>query len=98
MGNVLPAAVVTALSVAIYGMFLAIIIPPTRKSRILAGLVAVSFAASYAASKLLPALTGGTKTVILTVGLSALAALLFPLKDEAGTPEAPEAREKEAEA
>ena len=47
---------------------------------------------------LLPALTGGTKTVILTVGLSALAALLFPLKDEAGTPEAPEAREKEAEA
>ena len=41
---------------------------------------------------------GGTKTVILTVGLSALAALLFPLKDEAGTPEAPEAREKEAEA
>lgn len=98
MGNVLPAAVVTALSVAIYGMFLAIIIPPTRKSRILAGLVAVSFAASYAASKLLPSLTGGTKTVILTVGLSALAALLFPLKDEAGTPEAPEAREKEAEA
>ena len=98
MGNVLPAAVVTALSVAIYGMFLAIIIPPTRKSRILAGLVVVSFAASYAASKLLPSLTGGTKTVILTVGLSALAALLFPLKDEAGTPEAPEAREKEAEA
>ena len=46
----------------------------------------------------LPAQNGGTKTVILTVGLSALAALLFPLKDEAGTPEAPEAREKEAEA
>ena len=77
-----PAAVVTALSVAIYGMFLAIIIPPTRKSKILAGLVAVSFAASWVAARLIPSLTGGTKTVILTVGLSALAAILFPIKDE----------------
>ena len=39
MGNVLPANVVSALSVGLYGMFLAIIIPPARKSRVIAALV-----------------------------------------------------------
>ena len=81
-GNVLPGNVVTALSVAIYGMFLAIIIPPTRKSRNLAGLVAAAFASSFAAGRLVPSLSDGMRTVLLTVGLSAAAALLFPLKDE----------------
>ena len=81
-GNILPANVVTALSVAIYGMFLAIIIPPARKNKIVAGLVIVSFAFSFAANRLLPSLSEGMWTVILTVGLSAVAAALFPRKDE----------------
>lgn len=46
MGNILPANVVSALSVGLYGMFIAIIIPPARKSKIVAGVVAVSMAAS----------------------------------------------------
>ena len=81
-GNILPANVVTALSVAIYGMFLAIIIPPARKNKIVAGLVIVSFAFSFAANRMLPSLSEGMRTVILTVGLSAVAAALFPRKDE----------------
>ena len=80
-GNVLPAEVVTALSVAIYGMFLAIIIPPARKNRIVAGLVLAAFAFSFAASRLLPGLSEGMRTVILTVTLSAAAACLFPVSD-----------------
>ena len=36
-GNLMPWRLVSAFSVALYGMFLAIIIPPARKSRILAG-------------------------------------------------------------
>ena len=47
MGNVLPANVVSALSVGLYGMFLAIIIPPTRTNHVLAGLVPVSMAISW---------------------------------------------------
>ncbi len=81
-GNVLPGNVVTALSVAIYGMFLAIIIPPARKSAAVAGLVAVSFLCSFGAARLLPDLSEGTRTVILTVALSAAAAVLFPRRDE----------------
>ena len=48
MGNVLPKSAVSALSVAIYGMFLAIIIPPSKKDRVVGMLVAVSFALSFA--------------------------------------------------
>ncbi len=81
-GSILPGSVVTALGAAIYGMFLAIIIPPTRKSRILSGLVLLSFLCSFAAARLLPSLSEGTRTVILTVGLSAAAAALFPRKEE----------------
>ena len=80
-GNVLPQGVGTALSVAIYGMFLAIIIPPARKNRVLFGLVAAAFACSFAANRLLPSLSEGTRTVLLTVGLAAAAAVLFPVKE-----------------
>ena len=81
VGNILPMRAASALSVALYGMFLAIIIPPARKSRVVAGLVGFSFLLSFAASRL-PLLTGvssGTRTIILTVALSALAAVLFPV-------------------
>lgn len=51
-GNLLPLRVVSALSVALYGMFLAIIIPPARKDRVVAVLVIISFALSFLCSYL----------------------------------------------
>lgn len=80
MGNVLPTRVVSALSVGLYGMFLAIIIPPARKNRIIAGVVAIGFAASYAVNRLplFDGLSTGIKTIALTVALALLAAFLFP--------------------
>ena len=85
-GNVLPANVVSALSVAIYGMFLAIIIPPARKDRVVLALVLVSFTASFAFSVLpvVRELSAGMQTIVLTVAISAAAALLFPVKAEEG--------------
>lgn len=85
-GNILPANVVSALSVAIYGMFLAIIVPPAREDRTVAGLVLVSFACSFAFSvlPLLRTLSSGIRTILLTVAISALAAALFPAKIEEG--------------
>lgn len=83
-GNILPPRAVSALSVALYGMFLAIIIPPARKNRVIAMLIPISFAASYGAAILpvISGLSGGTRTIILTVAISAAAALLFPVKEE----------------
>ncbi len=83
-GNLLPLRVVSAFSVALYGMFLAIIIPPARKSKIILGLIAVCFALSIAASYIpfICELSEGTRTIILTVAISTVAALLFPVRDE----------------
>ena len=82
-GNALPAAAVSALSVALYGMFLAIIIPPARKNRVIGMFVAIAFAASFAASVLpvVSKLSGGTRTILLTVILAAVAAAKYP-RDE----------------
>ena len=41
--NILPASAVSALSVALYGMFLAIVIPPTKKNKVFGGVVLISF-------------------------------------------------------
>ncbi len=81
-GNILPAAVISALGVSLYGMFLAIVIPPAKKSLPVTLAVLLGFIFSFAFSRLLPALTEGTRVIILTVVISVFLALLFPLKDE----------------
>ena len=68
-------------------MFLAIILPPARKSRKLAILVAISMAASAALTVIcdifgLDWFTEGFRIIFLTVTISAAAAILFPIKDE----------------
>lgn len=82
-GDLLPARLLSALSVALYGMFLAIVIPPARGSRILAGVVALSMAASFLFS-VIPGLCGissGFKVIILTVVIAGAAAFCFPVED-----------------
>ncbi len=85
VGNILPAAAVNALSVSLYGMFLAIIIPPARKDRFIGGLVLLSMAASWIFS-VLPLTSGissGFKVIILTIVLAAAAAVLKPVEEQA---------------
>lgn len=86
-GNLLPVRVVSALSVALFGMFLAVIIPPARKSPVITGCVLISFLASFAGGfvPLFKDLSEGTRTIILTVIISAVAALLFPVPEEDST-------------
>ena len=85
MGNLMPVRLVSAFSVALYGMFLAVFMPAARKDKVVAGLVAASFVCSAAAGHLplLASLSSGSRTILLTVGLSALAAWKFPRPDEA---------------
>lgn len=98
-GNFLPARVVSALSVALYGMFLAIIVPPAKKSRVIMIAVLVSFAASYA-STIIPVingLSGGTRTIILTVLIASVTAILKPISDtDSVSDEAQKKSEQEA--
>ena len=83
-GNILPASVVSALSVALYGMFIAIIVPESKKNKIVGGVVAVSFLVSLAVSeiRLFDNMSDSMKISLLTVIIAGAAALLFPVKEE----------------
>ena len=88
VGNILPPTLADALAVALYGMFLAIIIPPAKRDLFIAGLVAIAMAASWLFSTglfgLLPALTSvsdGFRVIILTVLIAGIAAVLKPIPE-----------------
>ena len=82
-GDILPVRLASAMNVALYGMFLAIIIPPARKSRFMAVLVVISMAASFAFSKapLISGISEGFRIIILTVLIAGIAAYLRPVKE-----------------
>ena len=83
-GNLLPEFLVDALGVALYGMFIAVIIPPCRKNRFLMSIVAASFLFSTLCTKLPPCskMSPGIRIVVLTIAISAIAAALKPVADE----------------
>lgn len=98
LGNLLPLRAVSALGVGLYGMFIAVFIPPARKSRIVAGLVVISFCASLLFSKVpvFAQISSGIRIIILTLAISLAAAVLFPI-DEETEKEKTEKKEEPAE-
>ena len=84
LGIILPASAVSALSVALYGMFLAIVIPPTKKNKVLGGVVLISFVFSglFTWLPVTKTLSASMRTIILTIVIAGAAAVLFPVKDE----------------
>ena len=80
-GNILPEWAVNALGVSLYGMFLAIIIPPARKERFIGFLVAASMAASllFAKAPLLKEISSGFRIIILTILIAGAAAVIRPI-------------------
>ena len=87
-GNILPALVTNALGVAMYGMFLAIIIPPTKENHFLGALVAVSMAASGLFSILpyLRSISSGFRVIILTILIAGIAAVIHPMEESGDNP------------
>lgn len=85
LGNVLPEFVMNSLCIAIYGMFLAIVVPPARKSKEV--LAVVVFAAIlHCAFTYLPILSkipSGISISICAIVAALAGAFLFPLQDEA---------------
>ena len=87
-GNILPALVTNALGVAMYGMFLAIIIPPAKENHFLGALVAVSMAASGLFSILpyLRSISSGFRVIILTILIAGIAAVIHPIEEPGDNP------------
>ena len=84
LGSILPVGLVSALGVSLYGMFISVFIPEAKRNRVVAALILISFAASFAFMKipLFDGISSGIKIIILTVVISLAAALIFPVKEE----------------
>ena len=90
-GSLLPDFLVSALSVAIYGMFLAVIIPPAKKNRAVLGVVIGAMAEStlFAVVPVLNKVSTGFVIIITTLLVAGLAAHFCPVEEK-------ETEEKEA--
>lgn len=80
LGSILPDVIKSALGIAIYGMFIAIIIPPSKKSRGVLFTVVIAAALSCIVYyvPVFGFISSGISIIICTVIAAALGALLFP--------------------
>ena len=83
-GNILPAMLVSALGIAIYGMFIAIIVPPAKKSlpTLLCILTAIALSCAFKFVPVLSKVPSGFAIIICAVAASVLFALVAPIKEE----------------
>ena len=88
-GNVLPDSVTAALGIAIYGMFIAIVVPVIKKSipTALCVLIAVALGCAFKYLPLFSSVPSGFVIIICAVVASAIMALAAPIKSncEGGT-------------
>lgn len=82
MGEIFPMSLISALSVALFGMFIAVIIPATKGNPLMTQLLLVTFLLSYLASKwtFLAQLTDSLRAIILTIMISMAIAIIKPIK------------------
>ncbi len=83
-GTLLPEFVRNALGIALYGMFLAIILPPAREKKPVRFVVAIAVVLSLGFHYLpvLKEVSGGFAIILCAVTAAALGAWLFPVKEE----------------
>ena len=83
-GSVLPVSIRAALGVMLYGMFIAIVVPPAKKeAKILAAAVlALILSSLFAWVPALKTVSAGISIVICTVAAADVCAALFPVREE----------------
>ena len=83
-GSILPPSIQAALGVMLYGMFVAIVVPPARKEReiLISVLLAMALSTLFTLVPLLKQVSAGLAIVICTVVAAAVCAVLFPIPEE----------------
>ena len=81
-GNILPSSISSAMGIVLYGMFLAIIIPPAKREKGVLAAVLTAAALSIMFEFVLKSVSGGFAIIICSVISAAVCAVLFPVKDE----------------
>ena len=84
LGSILPKILIDSLSIGIYGMFIAIVIPVTLKSKRIAliCLIAIAISCAFTYIKALSAISGGFAIIISAVIAAAVGAFILPLEKE----------------
>lgn len=81
-GQLLPESVSSAMGILLYGMFLAIIIPPSKKQKSVLCVVIAAAVMSIIFKYLVTSVSSGFAVIICAVASAALGAMLFPVHDE----------------
>lgn len=84
VGDILPVWAMHGCSVMLFGMFIAIFIPEGKKNKVVLGCILISFLLSYLATNIAPIanLSEGMRVLILTIVISSVAAILFPIEGD----------------
>ncbi len=83
-GSVLPALVISALGVAIYGMFIAIVVPVAKEDKnvLLCVIIAVALSCAFRFIPLMSKVPTGFVIIICSVIASTIAAILHPIESD----------------
>lgn len=86
-GSLLPTLVLTALEIAIYAMFIAIVVPAAKRSRpiLLCLLLAALLSCLFYYIPALRQIPSGFTVILCALAAALTAALLFPVADESAT-------------
>lgn len=83
--NFMPTVLADAMGIALYGMFIAVIVPPMKENRKVLGAVVLAILLSIMFTYLpyINKLETGWAVIIITVVVSSIAATFFPVKEDA---------------
>ena len=83
-GSVLPASIRVALGVMLYGMFIAIVVPPARQEKpvLITVILALVLSCLFTWVPVLKEVSAGISIVICTVAAAAVVAWLHPIEEE----------------
>ncbi len=83
-GNILPDSIKFALGIAIYGMFVAIVVPPAKRDRgvLAASLIGIAVSCAVTYLPFLGFITPGFAIILSALVGASVAAWLFPMKDQ----------------
>lgn len=83
-GSIMSPRLLSALGIALYGMFIAIIVPPAKGNKVIMGVILASMFLSFAFAQIpvINEISSGFKIIILTVIIAGAAAIFFPIKEE----------------
>ena len=85
LGSILPAALMNALCVALYGMFVAIVVPVAKKERSVLAVVGIAMVLSslFTWVPVLNGVSSGIAVSVCAIAAAAIGAAMFPVKEDA---------------